>query len=242
MTKHKVHGLVEHYKLRVYKMLRVWQKRLLNNRPKVTYEFDTVGEHTQVLDAGMYDIWLVGGGGGGAVLRSSQSGTKHWARGGVGGVLHVRVNVPSQVTITVNVASGATSKYGTFSSAGTVAQGDTGHATTITGLANVTLSAGGATGAKVQSSSTTATRRDVGVQGTNVANGSNVVAILENNVNTILSTQGTSSSSSRTASGQPNTNWEENTQKGIGGDCGWSGNNFLLKAGGIGFVRIQTSD
>ena len=141
-----------------------------------------------------------------------------------------------------NVASGATSKYGTFSSAGTVAQGDTGHATTITGLANVTLSAGGATGAKVQSSSTTATRRDVGIQGTNVANGSNVVAILENNVNTILSTQGTSSSSSRTASGQPNTNWEENTQKGIGGDCGWSGNNFLLKAGGIGFVRIQTSD
>ena len=156
--------------------------------------------------------------------------------------MHVRVNVPTQTTITITVASGATSKYGTFSSAGTTAQGDTGHATTITGLANATLSAGGATGARVQSTSTTASNRYVGVQGTNVANGSNIVAILENNVNTITSTQGTSSSQSRSATGQPNTNWEENTQKGIGGDCGWAGNNFVLKAGGIGFVRIQTSD
>lgn len=223
-------------------MLRAWQKRLLDNRPSVTFEFATAGAHSQVIDAGIYDVWLVGGGGGGACLRQSQTNSKAWARGGVGGVVHVRINVPVQTTITVNVASGASSRQANFTSAGVTASGDNGNATSITGFANVTLIAGGGTGARVQSSSTTATRRDVGVQGTNTASGSNVIAILENNVNTIASTQGTSSAQSRTASGQANTNWAEDTQKGCGGDVGWAGNSFILKAGGIGFVRIKTSD
>lgn len=223
-------------------MLRVWQKRLLNNKPSATFEFATAGAHSQVIDAGIYDVWLVGGGGGGACLRQSQTNSKAWARGGVGGVLHVRINVPVQTTITVNVASGASSRQANFTSAGVTVSGNNGNATSITGFANVTLIAGGGTGATVQSTSTTATRRDVGTQGTNTASGSNVIAVIENNVNTIASTQGTSSASSRTASGQPNTNWAENTQKGCGGDVGWAGNSFILKVGGIGFVRIKTSD
>ena len=223
-------------------MLRAWQKRLLDNRPAVTYEFATAGTHEQVIDAGIYDVWLVGGGGGGACLLSSQSGTKHWARGGVSGVLHVRINVPEQTTITVNVASGASSRQANFTSAGVTASGDNGNATTITGFEGVVLIAGGGTGARVQSSSTTATRRNVGVQGTNTASGSNIIAILENNAQAIVSTQGTSSANSRTASGQPNINWTEDTAKGSGGDVGWEGNNFILKVGGIGFVRIKTSD
>lgn len=241
MTKHKAHGLVEHCKLRVCKMLRLWQKDLLNNRPSATFDFSDVGSHEQVIDAGIYDVWLVGAGGGGACLRSSQSGTKHWARGGVGGVLHVRINVPVQTTVTVNIGGGGTSRSGTFSGAGTTASGDNGGNTSVVGFANVSLTAGAGTGASVQSSSTTATRRNVGVQGTNTASGSNIIAILENNAGTIVSTQGTSSASSRTASGQPNTNWAENTAKGSGGDVGWSGNNFMLRIGGGGFVRIKTA-
>lgn len=224
-------------------MLRVWQKRLLHNRPSVQFDFDTVGTHTQVIDAGIYDVWLVGGGGGGALLRQSQTGTKHYARGGVGGVLHVRINVPTQTTITVVVASGATGQMGTFASAGVTVQGTNGNPTTITGFANVTLTANGGTGARIQSTSTTASNRYVGTQGQNVASGSNIISILENNVNTIVSTQGTSSAQSRSATGQPNINWEENTQKGCGGDFGWADStSFINKAGGIGFVRIKTTD
>lgn len=242
MTKHKAHGLVEHYKLRVYNMLRAWQKRLLDNRPAVTYEFATTGAHEQVIDAGIYDVWLVGGGGGGACLRQSQTNSKAWARGGVGGVLHVRINVPVQTTITVNVASGASSRQANFTSAGVTASGDNGNATSITGFEGVVLIAGGGTGARVQSTSTTATNRYVGTQGTNTASGQNIVSVIENNVNTIASTQGTSSAQSRSASGQPNTNWAENTAKGSGGDVGWAGSSFILRVGGIGFVRIKTSD
>ena len=241
MTKRKAHGLVEHCKLRVCKMLRLWQKDLLNNRPSATFEFSEVGSHEQVIDAGTYDVWLVGAGGGGACLRSGQSGTKHWARGGVGGVLHVRVNVPVQTTITVNIGGGGSSRSGIFASAGTTASGDIGGNTSIVGFENVSLTAGAGTGASVQSSSTTSTRRNVGVQGTNTASGSNIIAILENNAQEIVSTQGTSSANSRTASGQPNTNWTEDTAKGSGGDVGWSGNNFMLRTGGDGFVRITTA-
>lgn len=220
-------------------MIQVWQKRLLNNRPSATFDFSDVGSHKQVIDADIYDVWLVGAGGGGVCLRSSQSGTKHWARGGVGGVLHVRINVPVQTTITVNIGGGGTSRSGTFSSAGTTASGDNGNITSVVGFENVSLTAGAGTGASVQSSSTTATRRNAGVQGTNIASGSNIIAILENNAQAIVSTQGTSSANSRTASGQPNTNWTEDTVKGSGGDVGWSGNNFMLRTGGSGFVRIK---
>ena len=222
-------------------MLRLWQKDLLNNRPSATFEFSEVGSHEQVIDAGTYDVWLVGAGGGGAGLRSGQSGTKHWARGGVGGVLHVRVNVPVQTTITVNIGGGGSSRSGIFASAGTTASGDIGGNTSIVGFENVSLTAGAGTGASVQSSSTTSTRRKVGVQGTNTASGSNIIAILENNAQEIVSTQGSSSANSRTASGQPNTNWTEDTAKGSGGDVGWSGNNFMLRTGGDGFVRITTA-
>lgn len=224
-------------------MLRAWQKRLLDNRPAVTFEFATAGTHTQVIDAGIYDVWLVGAGGGGAMLRQSQTGTKAWARGGVGGVVHARINVPVQTTITVVVGSGGASHMGNFTSAGVTASGDNGGNTSITGFLNVALTAGAGTGARVQSTSTTATNRYVGTQGTNTASGSNVIAVLENNYNTIASTQGTSSAQSRSASGQANTNWAENTQKGCGGDVGWAGStSFIMKAGGIGFVRIKTSD
>lgn len=224
-------------------MLRLWQKRLLDNRPSVTFEFTTAGAHSQVIDAGIYDVWLVGAGGGGAMLRNSRVGDKAWARGGVGGVIHVRINVPVQTTITVNIGSGGASRMGTFSSAGVTASGDNGGNTSITGFANVTLIAGAGTGASVQSTSTTATNRYVGNQGQNTASGSNVIAVLENNLNTITSTQGKSSANARTATGQANTNWSEDTQKGCGGDVGWTGaTSFILKAGGIGFVRIKTSD
>ena len=222
-------------------MLRLWQKDLLNNRPSATFEFSEVGSHEQVIDAGIHDVWLVGAGSGGVCLLSSQSGTKHWARGGVGGVLHVRINVPVQTTITVNIGRGGSSRSGTFTSAGTTVSGDIGGNTSIVGFENVSLTAGAGTGASVQSSSTTATRRNGGVQGTNTASGSNIIAILENNAQAIVSTQGTSSANSRTASGQPNTNWTEDTSKGSGGDVGWSGNNFMLRPGGNGFVRITTA-
>lgn len=208
------------------------------------FEFATSGAHTQVIDAGIYDVWLVGAGGGGSLLRASRTGSRMYACGGVGGVLHVRINVPAQTTITVNVGSGGATRMLNFTSSGVTATGDNGTATTITGFANLSLSAGAGTGARVQSVSDTMADRYVGVQGTNNASGSNLIAILENNVNKITSISGTASSTSqrRTASGQANINWED-TQKGCGGDVGWtSATNHILKAGGVGFVRIKTAD
>ena len=217
-------------------MLRAWQKRLLNNRLSVEFEFATAGSHTQVIDAGIYDIWLVGGGGGGAMVGKTLSNTKRWARGGVGGVLYVRVKVPIQTTITVNVGAGGNSRIGSNDD---VITGNNGNNTTITGFSNVILKAGAGTGATVSGQDS----RTAGVQGTNTATGSNVLSVIENNINTITSTTGVSSSTKRTTTGQLNINWAEDTQKGLGGDIGWTTPaNIVFKHGGTGFVRIKSVD
>lgn len=223
-------------------MIQAWQKRLLNNRPSVQYDFTTSGTHTQVLDAGIYDISLVGGGGGGALVSVASTGVKQYARGGVGGVIQVRVAVPVQTTVTINVGTGGTSARAGFTGSATNATGVNGGTTNITGLDNAILSAGGGSAASVTATSQTAANRTPGVQGENTISGTNVMTIYADNEIAITSTQAASTDSRRTVIGQSNLNWPENTQKGMGGDIGWNSNtSFIMRPGGVGFVRIKTA-
>lgn len=222
-------------------MIQAWQKRLLNNKPAVQYDFSEAGTHTQVLDAGIYDMWLVGAGGGGLLFNVSLPSDKMYADGGVGGVLHVRVAVQVQTAVTVNVGTGGESKIngpasGTYSAVA-------GGATTITGLANVTLSAGGGEPGTITFTSVTDNIRTPGAQGTNTASGKNVQKIFSNNAIKIVSQEGATSARSRDYAGQPNTNWAEDTTKGAGGQVGWTApTRIVSNPGGVGFVRIKTAE
>lgn len=222
-------------------MLRVWQKKLLIKQTPIDVSFDTAGTHTASLEPGEYDIWLVGGGGGGALWTlNNTSGVKHYAMGGVGGVLHVRVLVLNKTNITVNVGSAGTSRYGVSATTGYTVSGLDGSATSITGLSNANLVAGAGSKASVTVTSTTTTNRYPGSQGTNTATGSNVLAVLENNVNTIVSGENVSSATSSGSTCVPNINWPANTDKGRGGGLRWESNRTTMMSGGPGFVRIKS--
>lgn len=232
MTKHRAHGLAEHYKLRVYKMLRAWQKRLLDNKKIVQYDITGSGNHEINLSAGIYDIWLVGAGGGSAL--SVANNVKHYANGGVGGVICARVNVPTDTTVTVTIGAGGASRM----SFGGSAVADAGGQTTITGLQGVTMHAGAGTGASANLSNLSA-----GIQGTNSATGQNVLSIRENNVNTIISETGISSASSKADQPQANTNWTENVNAGAGGNYSWTATNpvhYRGRYGSNGIARIKS--
>lgn len=234
MTKHRVRGLAEHYKLRVYKMLRVWQKKLLIQQQPIDLTFDTPASSTPLeLDAGRYEVWLVGGGGGGAMYSTSNVGaTKYYAMGGVGGVLHVIIYVPSRTTVSVIV--GGNGKSGFRSNPYVLTTG--GGYSSITGLTDATITAGGGSGAKI----TNASSYTPGVQGTNTATGINILSVIENNVNTIISGTDVSSASQKESTAIQNINYLPDTYKGRGGGFSWTSSTLTAQNGGPGFVRIKS--
>lgn len=213
-------------------MLRVWQKPLLNNKKIVQFDFATPGAHTQVLDAGTYDIWLVGGGGGGSLWRYPTGHTVlyTWADGGPGGVIHVRVNVPVQTTVTVNVAGTSVSRW----TDGGVTSGDDGQSSSVVGLLNANVTAGGGTKGSVAGYGSM-TRAQMG---TNTASGANI-KVIENNLENIIPEAGYGTN--RSTPIKSNTNWPENRNIGRGGYC-FPSNNPSPREGNAGFVRIRTSD
>lgn len=136
-------------------MLRVWQKRLLDNKPVILREF-TAGTHTLQLPSSQYEIVLIGSGGLSdyereiVVARPVIQYRAFLAQGGVGGTIIARLNVSGNPTITVHV--GDSSDKDTY----------------ITGIEGFVLRAGGGTNANVTSTSS----GTAGVMGTNQATGS----------------------------------------------------------------------
>lgn len=179
-------------------MLRVWQKRLLDNKPIVEHEF-TAGTHTIQLPSGQYEIVLIGSGG----LSDYKSHVVSarpvllWeaflAQGGIGGTAIVKLNVSGNPTITIHV--GDSSEKDTY----------------ITGIEGFVLRAGGGTNANVTSySSGTA-----GVMGTNTLTGS-FLDIVSNPETIISSTYYNSRYKQVNYSllNRANTNYQPNTAKG----------------------------
>lgn len=210
-------------------MLRVWQKRLLNNKRSAQYDFSIAGTHEIELPAGIYEMWLVGAGGGGAGTIRLAGGVEI-VRGGVGGIIHAKINVPTTTRINVNIGIGGESIGGSGDHTGTNGQN-----TSITGLMNVIIYAGGGTAGSVTHQGAISVNSVAGIQGTNSATGNNILAILENNPVSVISEIGVSGV-------QANTGWTENTNIGCGGGFSAKTTNFPSIQGGTGFVRIKTSD
>lgn len=149
-------------------MLRVWQKRLLDNKPIIEHEF-TAGTHTFELPSGQYEIVLIGSGGisdykrEAVVSRPVVQWRAFLAQGGVGGTVIARLNISGNPTITVHV--GDSSEKDTY----------------ITGINGFVLRAGGGTNANVTSTSS----GTAGVMGTNQASGSFLSIV--NNPETLVS-------------------------------------------------------
>lgn len=217
----------------------IFSKRLLMLKPITLFESSAAGTTTFELPAGRYEITLIGGGGGAAGARSSRTGTKHYAQGGVGGTLQVIVNVYVKSILTITIGDGGVTRSGTFSGAGVSISGDPGGATTITGIPGATLSAGGGTPANFRSTSTSGGNRNVGTMGNNTINGTAVMSILMNNPKNITSNQGSSSGSYRQPQGRANDNWPDDPARGKSGDFGWSGTSHLNMVGASGYVRIR---
>lgn len=136
-------------------MLRVWQKRLLDNKIFIEHEFKS-GTHTLQLPSGQYEIVLVGCGGLSdserevVVARPVLQWRAFLAQGGVGGTVIARLNISGNPTITIHV--GDSSNKDTY----------------ITGIEGFVLRAGGGTNAVVTSTSS----GTAGVIGRNTVSGS----------------------------------------------------------------------
>ena len=208
--------------------------------PVLIYESSTAGSKSLSLSAGTYEITLIGGGGGGVGRRSTVTGTKHYAQGGVGGTLQIIAVLAAAATVSITVGTYGTSSSDTFSSAsGGTTTAASGTASTITGFTNLTASAGGGTGASIRATSTSAANRTVGTIGTCSVSGSALQETLINNPNTCTPGQGSSTATTRAVNGRVNDNWPEDTTRGKGGDVGWNGTSFLKGTGVTGFVRIR---
>lgn len=215
-------------------MIQAWQKRLLNNKPSVNLTY-RAGTHDVKLDAGQYQITVIGGGGGAALLNTG--GYYGLAKGGVGGTLTAIVNIPVRQTITLNVGSGGTSTI----NSGATAAGTAGNNTSISGIDGVVMIAGGGTAATVTPGGYTGVKVQ-GVQGTNTVSG--VLEILADNTNKITSIQRTrtpNNPNTNAGGGQANTNWPDNTSAGCGGDVAWNYAGTLTEQpGGDGLVNIRS--
>lgn len=221
-------------------MLRAWQKRLLDFKPNELFDFSSSGTTQQLLPAGQYDVWLVGGGGGGALLNNPNTAGKHWADGGVGGVIHVQISIPVEALLTITVGAYGLSGMKQFSGAGVTMSGNNGTPTTITWGDN-SIIAGAGTGGVVTSTGGTLTTNTAGTQGKNSATGSGILRVVANNEISITSPTGNSTMNQRTPVTVANKNWPEDTERGRGGDVGWVTNtSFQSRSGGSGFVRIKS--
>lgn len=210
-----------------------------SGEPVLIFENSVAGTYPVNLAAGKYEITLIGAGGGAAGLRSSRVANYHYAQGGVGGTLQFIASLPVATTIQVVVGTGGATKGGTFADSGVTSTGVNGTATTITGFANLTMSAGGGTAGKVNSTSSSATNKVVGTMGATTILGSPPVEILINNPTIIVSLSATTQSTQRRQSGRLNANWPEDQNKGKSGDFGWANTSQILQGGSPGFVRIK---
>lgn len=179
-------------------MLRVWQKRLLDNKPVILREF-TTGTHTLQLPSSQYEIVLIGSGGLSdyereiVVARPVIQYRAFLAQGGVGGTIIARLNISGNPTITVHV--GDSSDKDTY----------------ITGINGFVLRAGGGTNANVTSTSS----GTAGVMGTNQASGSFLSIV--NNPETLVSNTYYYDKIATVPTqllNKPNTNYQPNTSKG----------------------------
>ena len=210
--------------------------------PVLIFESSTIGTYTETLSAGTYEITLIGGGGGASGRKCTTNSTYHYAQGGVGGTIQITAKLTAAATVTIVVGKGGTTGTGSFSSAsGGTVSGPAGVASTVTGFTNLTLSAGGGTGASTRATSTTGCTRTVGVIGTNTASGTALLSTLINNPNPCTPSQTSSTAASRTGTGRLNDNWPDDTQRGRSGDFGWrSGTNTMTAvAGQPGYARIR---
>lgn len=208
--------------------------------PVLIFESQDAGTTSLSLSAGRYEITLIGGGGGGVGRRSTATDTRHYAQGGVGGTLQIIAVLASAATVSVTVGSAGTSASSTFSSAsGGTTTAVAGGASTITGFANLSASAGGGGAASIKATSTSAANRTVGTLGTNTISGSALQETLINNPNACTPSQGSSQTTNRSVNGRVNDNWPEDNTRGKGGDVGWNGTSFLKATGATGFVRIR---
>lgn len=219
-------------------MMRVWQKRLLFNRPAERIVITESGEIT--LDAQLYIITAVGGGSSGAGAFSALNANAYvcGVQGGVGGTLKVGVRVPVQTTLKITIGAGGQSVG--FTNNQNPFYGNAGGDTIIEGLISGTLIAGGATAGGVQRTGTAFTRWP-GTQGVNTIG--DVVKIFEDNKNQI--TGGSYSGQFLAGPHLPvavaNTNYPENPMIGQGGDNGWeSYTRFPTFPGGSGIVVIES--
>jgi len=210
--------------------------------PVLIYENSAAGTYTQTLSAGTYEITLIGGGGGASGRKCTTNTTYHYAQGGVGGTIQVTAKLTAAATITIVVGGGGATKTGSFSSAsGGTVTGNPGVASTVTGFTNLTLSAGGGTGASTRATSTTGCTRTVGVIGTNTASGTALLSTLINNPNPCTPSQTSSTAAARTGVGRENDNWPDNPNEGKSGDFGWRTGTGAMTAvnGQAGYVRIR---
>lgn len=213
-------------------------KLFYSGDPVLIYESTNIGIHSIQLSAGKYEITLIGGGGGGAGARSTAVNNHHYAQGGVGGTLQFIANLATSANIQIVVGTGGTTNSFTFAGAGSSATGTTGGATTITGFANLTASAGGGTAANISSTSSSGCNRNVGVIGTNSVSGLALLEIVIDNPSPCTSSQSTSTGTTRTAVGRVNSNWPDDTVRGKSGDHGWNNTTLINMVGASGYVRI----
>lgn len=215
-------------------MLRVWQKKLLNNLlPANILEFGTSGtQQIYIPQSRYYDIDLVGAGaGGGAIYRQikNQNIYARWGfGGGSGGYTRInRIYIP-QGYITIKVGKGGTGVVQTVPNTANVGTygGTDGESTTITIAGEIYSCEGGKAGyLRVNEGSANDTYRNgLGGNGTTTT-GNNGQTII--NASTQIATGGSSIF--------------EN--KGKGGDARQASQaEIFANNGGDGFIRIKTSD
>lgn len=192
-------------------MLQAWQKRLLDNRPTVRYEF-TSGTHELELPSGQYEITLIGAGGLSAyqshIISARPTILYEYfaAQGGIGGTAIARLNVAGTSTISIHVGE-RNADIDTY----------------ITGIEGFTLRAGGGTNGIVNSY----TSGKAGVMGENTMEGA-FLSLVSNPI----TVESRTSYSSR-ASALPlrfltlaNPNYEPDTTKGSAGASNATG--FVL--------------
>lgn len=214
-------------------------KEFYSSEPALIFETKTPGTYTQSLASGLYEITLIGSGGGGAGARSVVVNNHHYAQGGVGGTLQFIAKLNANATVTLTLGDKGQTKSGTFGNSGTSISGTDGGFANITGFGDLTAKAGGGSGAKIVSTSSSGSTRTAGSMGANTISGSSVVEVLINNPTTITGRESTSTGTSRTPSGCSNTNWSEDTTIGKGGDSGWRSTAFVSMAPGAGLLRIK---
>lgn len=221
-------------------------RKILDKGSWLIFENYTAGTYTLDLVPNKYVISLIGpAGGNAAIWYRVSAGARNdasYALGGVGGVVEAVVQVIEPTRITIVVGAGGETKVQAQYSDGASSQSGAGAQTTITGLSNVTMSAGAGGGAYIEKSGRTL-KITPGTQGTNTCSGDGVIKIISNNTNTIESAGGTKPyNTTPTGSVQTlNENWP-NQQVGATGVLSWSNQTWVGTGNGMsGGVKIRTA-